>query len=230
MLDYWLREVPTTDLWLAYGGGRVRFDSISFPNKSFIQNGNLRTKDHQREKQSYSPIFKAIAKAISSQPYDFIWFMEYDHIPLTAAAPQLFREDLERQGADVLGLHLNRIDRTISPHYLYHLSDINFLTFWQKHSVRRDTTTILSMFGSGSFWKREAFDAVAAIPEETPVYLEIFFPTLAHHLGFRVREATEQNRFVTARPVKNRTIQMARGAKAWTFHPHKTMWDEPQLS
>ena len=227
MLDYWAREVPTTDLWLAYGGTRARFEAIPFPNKSFIEDGRLRTRDHQREKQSYSSIFNTIAKAIAREPYEFIWFMDYDHIPLTPAAPELFRQDLERQGADLLGLHLNRIDQTISPHYLYHLSDTNFLAFWQKHSVRRDTTTVLSMFGSGSFWKREAFDAVAAIPEQTSVYLEIYFPTLAHHLGFRVREATEQNSFVTARPMENRTIEMAREAKAWTFHPHKTMWDVP---
>jgi hypothetical protein len=227
MLDYWHREVPGTDLWLAYGGTRTQFDSISFPNKTFIEKGRLRTKDHQREKQSYSTIFNKIAEAISKQPYQFIWFMEYDHIPLISNAPQVLRQDLERQSADLLGHHLLRVDQTIFAHYLYHLSDANFLAFWQKYSVRQDTTTVLTMLGCGSFWRREAFNAVAAIPEDTPIYLEIYFPTLAHHLGFRVREATGQNGFVTAWPMKNRTIDMARKANAWTFHPHKTIWDVP---
>jgi hypothetical protein len=183
--------------------------------------------DHQREKQNYGTVFNTIAKSISKQPYQFIWFIEYDHIPLKPTAPQLFRQDLERQNADLLVHHLNRVDRTISPHYLYHLSDPNFCAFWRRHSVRQDATTVLSMFGSGSFWSREAFDAVAAIPEDTPIYLEIYFPTLAHHLGFRVREVAGQNGFITARPVRRRTIDMARKANAWTFHPHKTMWDVP---
>jgi len=225
MLDYWTREVPGTDLWVVHGGNRTEFEKIDFENKSFAGCARLRTRDHQREKQSYSFIFAIVSKAIIHIPYRYIWFMEYDHIPLTPLAPDFFLEKLQREQADVVGFRLSRIDRTISPHYLYHVTNPEFLDFWRNLSVRRDKTTILTMLGSGSFWCREAFYAVANVPETTPIYLEIFFPTVAHHLGFRVREVTEHNEFVLPRPAKRVTIEAARRTAAWTFHPHKTIWD-----
>jgi hypothetical protein len=81
------------------------------------------------------------------------------------------------------------------------------------------------MLGTGSFWCREAFDAVANVRETTPIYLELFIPTVAHHLGFRLREVIEHNQFVLSRPTKGVTIEAARRAEAWTFHPHKTFWN-----
>jgi hypothetical protein len=225
MVDYWTREVPGTDLWIVHGGIPSEFEKINLENKSFAAQMRLRTRDHQREKQSYSFVFDIVSKAIAHLPYRYIWFMEYDHIPLTPLAPVFFLEKMLREQADVLGFRLNRIDRTISAHYLFHLTNPEFLDFWKNLSVRRDKTIILTMLGSGSFWCREAFDAVANVGETTPIYLEIFFPTVAHHLGFRVREVTEHNDFVLPRPVKGVTIEAARRTEAWTFHPHKTFWD-----
>ena len=225
MVNYWTREVPGTDLWVVHGGDRNEFEKIDLPNKSFAEGARLRTRDHQREKQSYSSIFTIVAKEIIHRRYRYIWFMEYDHIPLTALGPEYFSEKLQREQADVIGYRLNRIDQTISPHYLNHLVNPDFLNFWREISVRRDKSATLTMLGSGSFWCRGAFDAVANVNERTPIYLEIFFPSVAHHLGFRVREITEHNRFVLPRPEKGVTIEAARLAKAWTFHPHKTFWN-----
>lgn len=225
MLDYWIREVSGTDLWVVHGGNRNDFDEIDFPNKSFADGARLRTRDHQREKQSYSLIFGTVAKEIVHLRYQYIWFMEYDHIPLIPWVIDLFQEKLQREHADVVGYRLSRIDQTLSPHYLNHLIDPTFLDFFRDLSVRRDKTAVLTMLGSGSFWRREAFDAVANVHETTPIYLEIFFPSVAHHLGFRVREITEHNAYVLPRPAKGITIEAARRAEAWTFHPHKTVWD-----
>jgi hypothetical protein len=108
---------------------------------------------------------------------------------------------------------------------LVRLTDPTFLDFFRDLSVRRDKTTILTMLGSGSFWRREPFDAVANVYETTPIYLEIFFPSVAHHLGFRVRDISEHCNYVLPRPVKGISIEAARRAEAWMFHPHKTVWD-----
>lgn len=225
MVNYWTREVPGTDLWVVHGGNRNDFEKINLPNKSYAEGARLRTRDHQRERQSYSSIFAIVAKEIIHLQYRYIWFMEYDHVPLTPLGPDLLKEKLQREQADLVGYRLNRIDQTISPHYLHHLADPAFFNFWRDLSVRRDKTTILTMLGSGLFWCREAFDAVANVHETIPIYLEIFFPSVAHHLGFRVREVTEHNSFVLPRPMKGITIEGARRAEAWTFHPHKTIWD-----
>jgi hypothetical protein len=80
------------------------------------------------------------------------------------------------------------------------------------------------MFGTGSFWTREAFCAVAATEEPFPIYLELYLPTLAHHLGFRVRDFTEQNRFVRITKDETESIEQARAEGAWTLHPVKRLW------
>ena len=82
-----------------------------------------------------------------------------------------------------------------------------------------------SMFGSGSFWTKEAFEAVATLPEEIPMYLELFQPTAAHHLGFRVRSFREQSRFVRNLGDLGTQLDSLRTQGAWSAHPVKTLWN-----
>src|SRR5207302_1682954 len=103
---------------------------------------------------------------------------------------------LADEKADVLGHQLKRVDDTSWPHYLYEMARPEFEQYWEKNTRRRDAKAVLSLFGSGSFWTREAFTAVAACEEPFPIYLEIYLPTRAHHLGFRVRDFRDQSRFV----------------------------------
>ena len=82
------------------------------------------------------------------------------------------------------------------------------------------------MLGTGSVWTREAFLAVAAVPEPFPIYLELWLPTVAHHLGFRVRPfqgeaATGHVRNLGVFSV--RETERARRAGAWTAHPVKRL-------
>ena len=128
--------------------------------------------------------------------------------------------------ADVLGFHLQRVDGTSHPHYLYHLSNPAFFAHWAAISVRAEPKVVLSMFGSGSFWHREVFNAVAQRAEPFPMYLEIYLPTLAHHLGFRVRDYGEQNRFVHNLGERSSSIEQARAEGAWTLHPVKELGNQ----
>ena len=79
------------------------------------------------------------------------------------------------------------------------------------------------MLGTGSFWTREAFDAVAAEKEPFPMYLEIFLPTLAHHLGYRVRALAGGGHWVRHLGDLRSRIGEARLAGAWTIHPVKSL-------
>ena len=141
-------------------------------------------------------------------------------------ARQLAR--LEEERADVLGFQLARVDGTSQPHLLYHAGLPGFAEFWRKVSVRADKGTVLSMFGSGSFWTREAFAAVAGREEPFPMYLELYLSTLAHHLGYRLRDWGEQNRHISSLGNFVDRIDEARRAGAWTLHPVKTLWTRPQ--
>ena len=54
-----------------------------------------------------------------------------------------------------------QVNASSNAHYLNHLADPSFIGFWDRISIRSDKRVVLTMFGSGSFWRKEAFAAVA---------------------------------------------------------------------
>ena len=229
MVDWWAKCVPREDIVLAYGGSREDFDALAFPAKLFIDDPRLRTRDHPRERQSYGAVFRAVAAWMEGRDYGYVHFAEYDHVPLVADLNQRQVSLLAAEGADVLGFHLRRVDDTNCAHYLSHAAVPEFFPFWKRVTCRRDARVVLSMIATGSCWTREAFAAVAAAAEPHPMYVEIFPPTLAHHLGFRLRDYGPQTRFV--RHIGDGLPELAEARKggAWTIHPVKHAWDGPPL-
>ena len=226
MLAYWSEHVPNESILLAYGGPREEFDVIGHKKKFYVEDPRLRTRDHQREFQSYTRLFQGAAEFLETkgQEFQFIHFAEYDHLPLVTDLNKSQTERLNSEGADLLGFHLHRVDGTNNPHFLYHAANQQFALFWSALSRRSDKEVILSMFGTGSFWTRDAFCAVAAVAEPFPIYLELYLPTVAHHLGFRVRDFAEQDRFVRVLKDETGHIQQAWKEGAWTLHPVKNVW------
>ena len=145
-------------------------------------------------------------------------------LPLRDDIQDLHLQRLEAEGADVIGHYVHRLDGTNHPHYLHHAENREFHRFWKRMTCRDDPTVILNMFGTGSFWTRTAFDAVAEREEPFPIYLELYLPTLAHHLGFRVRGMPDQSRYVTILSDMESEIELARVAGAWGVHPVKYFW------
>ena len=227
MLDEWGRYVPLENILIAAGGTRVDFETIAHPQKIFVEDDRLRTGDHQREFQSYTGVFRAVSKWLPGARWSHVSYCEYDHLPLIADFNARQLDRLTEEKADVLGCHVTRVDGTNQPHYLYHQYRAAFHEHWEKITRRRESDVILSMFGSGSFWTREAFDAVASREEPFRIYLEIYLPTLAHHLGFRVRDVADQNRFVDVFGDRESQIESARKAGAWAVHPVKHRWGPP---
>jgi hypothetical protein len=229
MVRFWT-GVEDCGLFVAYGGPPGHFPEIDHEPKLFISGSRLRTRDHLRERQSYTEIVRAVSAKICGLPYSHIWLMEYDHLPVARDAVRQIRSFAEAEGADLLGFQVKRIDNTHSPHYLSHAFDPEFHTFWNKVSRREDRSVVLSMIGTGSLWRRQVFDEVAQYEEPAPIYLEIYLPTLAHHLGYRVRDVGEQNRFVSSLPRPHFNLEWAREQGAWTIHPLKSAWDSDQIS
>jgi hypothetical protein len=228
MIAWWSHCVPNESILIAHGGARNEFEAIEHEQKLFIGDARLRTRDHQREFQSYTGLFQAAAQFLNMNggKFQFVHFAEYDHLPLAANLNECQMERLTAESADVLGFHLHRIDGTNNPHFLYHAANDEFLSYWTKISRRGEPEVVLSMFGTGSFWSREAFCAVAHVDEPWPIYMELYLPTLAHHLGFRVRDFAEQNRFVRALRDEISHIERARKEGAWTLHPVKRLWNQ----
>ena len=209
---------------LAYGGDADAFSHIDFEQKIFIDDPRLRLRDQQREQQSWSGVLNAARKFLHLHSgFDYVYIVEYDHIPLIRDLLQRMIDRLEAEHADVLAHHLHRIDGTSNAHYLYHSREKRFHDYFTALSLRSNKRVILSMLGTGSFWKRKAFESVAAHEEPFPVYVELYLPTLAHHLGFRIRDIPDQNRFVMHLGDRHREIEMAQKQGAWTLHPVKTL-------
>ncbi|HEY5892829.1 MAG TPA: hypothetical protein VIT91_06315 [Chthoniobacterales bacterium] len=225
MLAYWRGTLGMDDVLLAFGGPRDVFGQLHDGSCVFAGDPRMRTTDHQREKQSYVAVFREASHWMRGQDFTHVYFAEYDHIPLVDDLNERQLARLESERADVLGHRVMRINGTSFPHYLYHASDPDFHRLWRRITCRPDPRIILSMFGSGSFWTREAFDAVACFEETVPIYLEVYLPTLAHHLGFRVRDFGEQNRYIGHLGNFAGKIGAARRDGAWTIHPVKTAWE-----
>ena len=224
MLEVWSAMASPETLFVAYGGPPESFQRITHPHKALIDSPRLKTRDHQREKQSYAEVLSAAAAWMKGRDFAHVHFVEYDQFPLVPDLDARQLAFLKAENADVLGFRLRRVDDTHYANYLYHAADPRFHAHWESISTRRDRRAVLRMTGTGSFWTRAAFDAVAARPEPFAVYLEIYLPTLAHHLGFRVRDWGEQNRFVHHLGDFTGEIETARKAGAWTLHPVKAFW------
>ena len=224
MLAWWRKSCPLEDVLIVFNGSEEAFADIEHLQKVRVQDIRLTTVRHSHERQSYTAVWRETSRWLGGRDFTHVYFAEYDHLPLVPDlnARQLAR--LERERADVLAHQLVRCDGTNAPHLLYHQHLPDWAEHWTSVSVRKDKTVLLSMLGTGSFWTRTAFDAVAARAEPFPIYLEIYLPTLAHHLGYRLRDWEEQNRHVSSLGDLVDRIEEARRDGAWTLHPVKSLW------
>jgi hypothetical protein len=225
LICYWENYVDKQSILIAYGGTPDEFGKISYKQKFLVEDSGLRTRDHQREFQSYTAMLRQAHDFMCKEATTcrFVYFAEYDHVPLI---PDLNDQQLQRlaaEAADLLAYHVYRADGTSSAHYLYHLANPDFVNFWRQITRRANPDVVLSCFGTGSFWTREAFQEVVSVVQPFPTYLELYLPTLAHHLGFRVRDMTDQNQFVRALEREIVSVDQARAKGAWSLHPVKQL-------
>lgn len=224
MLAWWARWAAPDQILLVHGGYPEDCDAIAHPQKLFADDPSLRTRDHQREKQSYAGVFAAAAGWLAGTVFSRVLFCEYDHVPIAGDLFERLESARTEAGAGVLGHRVLRVDGTSHAHWRYHAADPAFAAFWKTATVRRNPATVYTMLGSGSYWTREAFLAVGRLHGAPRIYLELYLPTAAHHLGFRVRPMpADQAPF--ALPDGDFSAAVASPpAGAWMLHPAKRVW------
>jgi len=228
LLRYWEHLGYSSDQMLfVHAGKRSDFESLDVPNKVFVEDADMRTSFHPLEKQSYGGALREVASWLASRDADALYqaviLVEYDHLPLIPDWGVRLCARLEAERADLLCHHLVRVDGTNAAHYLYHLSDPRFENLWKDFSIREEKKLFLNAVMTGSVWRRAALEAVAARKEPFLVYLELYLPSLAHHLGFRVRSHGEQDRFVQVVPMKEPFSPEWMDAGAWSLHQVKAI-------
>ncbi len=60
VLRFWEGAIAERSLLLAYGGTRENFAALEFTPRLFIDDPRLRTRDHQREAQSLTGLFRTV--------------------------------------------------------------------------------------------------------------------------------------------------------------------------
>ena len=65
MCGAWQRLNPEALIHVAYGGPEHAFETLAWPGRTFIRDPRLRTRDHQRERQSYRGIMQEVVAALS---------------------------------------------------------------------------------------------------------------------------------------------------------------------
>ena len=231
MVDEWGRLNPEARLVVAYGGREEVFGEVRVENKVFISDPRLRTRDHQRERQSYRGIMRAVAAHAEGKEWGGgpVILVECDVVPLRAGVTDYLAERAAAERADVLGARLRRVDGTGHPHVLAHEFHPRFRE-WLAASVREDKEVILMMLGCLTWWTWEAFKAVSAAPEPMPVYLELAMPTAAHQLGFRVRGLPEWEDDMEPLGELEHELESRRKAGRWVLHPCKKVWRNRAVS
>jgi hypothetical protein len=221
LLKAWDGVCNPEDLWIVFGGSRSEFEALGYPRKVFVDDPDIRTRDHQREKQSYAGLLQAVRPIVEREAPDYVHLCEFDHLPAVTDLNKRQIRALREEGADVMAHYLVRTDRTGHPIALSHEGDPDFLGLWRSITRRDGAPAVFWMFGSGSLWTRDAFLAVAATPLTAKCYFEIHLPTLAHHLGYRIRCWNEKEHLISNKPSPLHTVARARQSGCWTVHPVK---------
>jgi hypothetical protein len=223
MVRVWGELNPEAVVHVAYGGREEVFREILWPGKSFVADVRLRTRDHQRERQSYRGVMQAVVEGVGIGDEDRVILVECDVFPLREGLVDYLAGRAAEEKADVLGARLRRADGTCHPHVLAHEFHPAFGE-WLGASVREDKSVVLMMLGSLSWWTGRAFRAAAFFPEPLPVYLELAMPTAAHLAGFRVRDLPEFYDDMEPLGELGHLIEERRQAGRWVLHPCKMVW------
>jgi hypothetical protein len=228
MLSYWSQLADPDTLWIAFGGKAEDFDGVPTKQKIFISSNRIRVLgcDARNDRQC---VFQAFAEIIASRSeVGFVNLAECDLIPLVQGVNELQISKLNERKADMIGYDLSRVDRTISAFHINHRADGGLQRTIQRISVREDKDLVLRMVGYGGFWRRDAFLDTASVAQTEAVYTELWMPTIAHHLGYRVVD-NEQPCFsyFMRLPKQPPTAEFEQAKKRgdWYFHPHKSFWE-----
>lgn len=227
MIEEWRRLDPASMVILAHGGSRADFDALPRElDAIYIDDPALRTRDHAREKQEYFGVIKAMAVRLETLPQvTHIHLVEYDAVPMVNGLGARLCGALQAANADLCGSGLFDLTGTIHPHFLYQEADEIMLRFFHEISCREDKGRIMGMLGCTATFTRECFLSVAALSPPGRIYLEIAAPTLAHHLGWRVRPLpADQNRFLTFQGDLGAQAEDLEREGAWMIHPSKKRW------
>ena len=229
-LAYLRRVVPEGRAVVAYGGTREEFARLDHERSVFIEDPSLRGPIRE---QSYNEVLAATyERFVAPDPgIEWVHLIEWDHVPLRDDYAQRLLGAAEAARADLAGKNLVERSGTNWPHALAAAQDAPLQALLDRVSVRDGAHhAIFGGLGNGWLIRRAALEAFLAV-DHVPGYVELYLPTLVHHLGFRVADFTQLGtdfdhvRWSPPFSLEEARALRARGATA--VHPVKdaAVWD-----
>ena len=119
-------------------------------------------------------------------PYSLVYFIEYDHLILSAEFEARLAALADRSPAGLFAKHAGPRNDTNWPHFARFRHDEPFNRFVAQLSRRDDPERRFGALGNGMLFRREALEAYCAVGEMPHAYVELVVPTVVYHLGFDV--------------------------------------------
>lgn len=229
-LAYLDRLLPGSSAVVAYGGKRERFAGLDASRSVFIEDPSLRGPIRG---QSYNEVLlSAHERFVRDDPsIGWVHLIEWDHVPLVPDYAERLVALAEVARADVVGKNLVERSQTNWPHALHAREDRALQALLDRISVRDSHEhAIYGGLGNGWLIRRTALEAFAALEGHVHGYVELYVPTVMHHLGFHLADYTalghgfDHVRF--SPPYSVEEVLTLRGTDALAAHPVKdpTVW------
>jgi hypothetical protein len=170
---------------IAYGGPAQSFERLDVGDRFFLEDESLRGVNVG---QCFNELYPKIWRHAQDNgiEFDFAHISEFDHLIFRADYFSRIADALKRSGADFLGRGCGVKSHSNWPHRFRGERDPALLDFLRTHSVRENKTELCGTLGNGVVISRDALRAWAETPNPPRTYNELLFPTLAHHLGFKI--------------------------------------------
>lgn len=215
---------PRAHVVLCHGGRREDFELVEWPDKLFLEEPSLRGAPISF--QSYNEMLVLIQRQYMAEgEWSAAMLLEYDQVPLRGDYLDRSLEAFERSGADFLGIDCGPRNDTNWAHYIRFRDDPGLLAFLAERSTRDDPRLMFGCLGTGFIIGRDALAAFAGVEHYSPCYVELYLPTVLHHLGFEVADLsalTDFGRAVRWAPVYGlREARELQATGATFVHPFK---------
>lgn len=217
---------PGSRFVVAYGGPREEFARLGVPHAVFVDDPSLRSASTKH--QSYNAILRRVHETFiaGDETFELVYFMEFDQLVLRGDFHEALTALSEKTGAGLMAKSASVRNDTNWPHTLAARDDEALNEFIAGISRREDSALRLGCLGTGMLFRRDALAAFCSAAAEAPqAYLELFAPTLVHHLGFEVVDVDQVSDIYSAmrwRPgYAPQEAISAKRAGATFLHPYK---------
>jgi hypothetical protein len=233
-LDYLRALAPGSSFVVCHGGRREDYEQLGLESAVFVEDPSLRGPSAQ---QSYTAILKGVHDAYvqDDESVELVYFAEYDQLFLRGD----FERDLlalaERSAAGLFAKNARPRDDTNWPHLARVRHDPRLNSFIDRISVKNGAgPRWWGCLGSGMLFRRTALSAFCEVEDPPDAYLELFIPTVVHHLGFDVVDVDALGPLYAAvrwRPEYGVEEAIAHKRAGRTFvHPFKQVDALPEVS